>query len=160
MNSDQNSFQDRVARIQSRADEAAQNAPRLKKESIWRRLGYPLAFFGAFALGVIAVFITRYIQVQMVGVPGAGEFGVQEIIGVVMASAAGFVISLFLKDRQKEFATACTVGVMATTFSYHNLVWAYPGSFEVIYGEDWVEFVQKITEPSSLYLFGNSIVFS
>ncbi|CUK05741.1 hypothetical protein RUE5091_02759 [Ruegeria denitrificans] len=67
---------------------------------------------------------------------------------------------MFFKGKQKEFASACTLGVLLTTFTYHNAIWAYPDSFERIYGPDWVEFVQGITKPSSIYLFGNSIEFS
>lgn len=160
MSQEQKSFQDRIAGINQRVEQAAEKAPPPRTESIWQRLAYPGAFVGAFLLGVFAVFLTRYIQSQMMGVPEGGQPGIQDIIGVAMASMAGFVISLFLKDKQKEFASASTFGVLLTTFTYHNLVWKYPEAFERIYGPDWVEFVQGITEPSSLYMFGNVILLS
>ncbi len=157
MSSEQKSFQDRVSQLKQRAEEAAKNAPPPRTESFWQRLGYPASFVGAFFLGVFAVFLTRYIQSQMVGIPESGNVGFQEYIGMAFASGAAFVISLFLKDKQKEFASVSTVGVFLTTFTYHNLVWEYPDTFELIYGPDWVEFTQEQTEPSSLYMFGNVI---
>ncbi|MGI9370360.1 MAG: hypothetical protein ACR2O2_16135 [Ruegeria sp.] len=140
-----------------RAEEAANNRPPPRTESLWQRLSYPVSFVGVFFLGVFAVFLTRYIQSQLVGVPDSGEASFQEIIGLGCASAAASIISLFLKDRQKEFASVSTIGVFLTTFTYHNLVWEYPDAFEQVYGPDWVEFTQERTEPSSLFLFGNVI---
>ncbi len=157
MGTEQSSFQDRVERIKKNAQETASNTPPPKTESVWQRLGYPASFIGAFFLGVIAVFLTRFIQYHMVGVPGSGQLDAQEIINIGLASSAGFFVSFFLKDRQKEFASCVTAGVLFTTFTYHNLVWEYPEVFEQVYGEDWVEFIEKLTEPSSLYLFGNSV---
>ena len=154
MSTEQKSFQDRVARINQRAEEAASKAPPPRTDSIWKRLGYPASFLGAFLLGVLVVFLTRYIQLQMAGVPDPRQINTQDFVGIGLASMAGIVISLFLKDKQKEFASASTVGVLLTTFTFHNLVWKYPEFFERIYSEDWVEFIQKLTEPSSLYVFG------
>lgn len=160
MAAEQSSFQDRIERIEKKAKETARKSPPPRVESIWQRLGYPASFVGAFFLGVFAAFLIRYIQYHLVGVPGSGQLGVQEIIGIGLASCAGFFVSFFLKDRQKEFASCVTAGVLLTTFTYHNLVWEYPDVFERIYGKDWVEFVEKLTEPSSLYVFGNVIKLS
>ncbi|WP_170764850.1 hypothetical protein [Ruegeria lacuscaerulensis] len=157
MGTEQSSFQDRIERIRKNAEETSSKAPPPRTDSIWQRLGYPASFVGAFVLGVFAVFLTRYIQYHTVGVPEGGQLDAQEIINIGLASGAGFFVSFFLRDRQKEFASSVTMGVLVTTFTYHNLVWKYPDFFEVVYGEDWVEFVEKLTEPSSLYLFGNIV---
>ncbi|WP_170560926.1 hypothetical protein [Ruegeria atlantica] len=160
MSTEHKSFEDRIAQINKRTEETASQRPKPKTESVWKRLAYPGAFVGAFALGSVVVFLTRFIQFQMVGVPEAGNVNAQDFIGIAMASLAGMVISMFLRDKQKEFASASTVGVLLTTFTFHNLVWAYPVHFEQMYSEDWVEFMQKITEPSSLYVFGITIGLS
>jgi len=160
MSAEQSSFQDRIDRIKKNAEETASKAPRPRTESVWQRLGYPASFVGAFFLGAFTVFLTRYIQYHTMGVPEGGQLDTQEIISIILASSAGFFVSFFLKDRQKEFASSVTMGVLLTTFTYHNLVWKYPEVFEQVYGEDWVEFVEKLTEPSSLYLFGYVVKLS
>ncbi|RBW63448.1 hypothetical protein [Ruegeria sp. A3M17] len=160
MSTEQKSFEDRIAQINKRTKETASKNPKPKTDNVWKRLAYPAAFVGAFMLGSMVVFLTRFIQFQMVGVPEVGKVNTQDFIGIAMASLAGMVISMFLRDKQKEFASASTVGVLLTTFTFHNLVWAYPTHFEQMYSEDWVEFMQKITEPSSLYVFGITIGLS
>ncbi|WP_170788969.1 hypothetical protein [Ruegeria lacuscaerulensis] len=55
--------------------------------------------------------------------PDAGDTNFPGIIGIGVASMAGFFISLFLTDKQKEFASASTAGVMTTTLTFPNLVW-------------------------------------
>ena len=160
VSTEQKSFQDRVAQISERAEHAASIAPRPRTDSIWKRLAYPGAFVGAFFLGMIVVFLTRYIQFLTVGVPEPGNVNAQDFIGIVLASMAGIVISMFLRGKQKEFASASTCGVLFTTFTFHNLVWEYPSLFERIFNEDWVEFMQRITDPSSLYVFGMTIALN
>ncbi len=96
----------------------------------------------------------------MVGVPQPGQANVQDAIGLCLASLAGIVISTFLREWQKEIASASTLGVFLTTFTYHNLVWQFPEVFEQVYGPDWVEFIQDLTEPSSLFMFVNTIKLS
>lgn len=160
MQKEQKSFQDRVTSINQRAEVAASKAPPARTDSIWVRLSYPGSFIGAFFLGAIAVFLTRYFQSQLVSVPADGQPGAQDIVGIGLASMAGLFVSMLFKGKQKEFASACTLGVLLTTFTYHNAVWAYPEPFEQVYGQDWVEFVQSITKPSSIYFFGNTIELS
>ncbi|WP_170426599.1 hypothetical protein [Ruegeria arenilitoris] len=157
MNTEQKSFQDRVAQINQRAEQAASIAPGPRTETIWQRLAYPGAFIAAFTVGVTVVFLTRYIQFLSVGVPEPGQVNAQDFVGIVLASMAGIVISKFLREKQKEFAGACTAGVLFATFTFHNLVWKYPAQFERLFNEDWVEFMQRLTEPSSLYIFGLTI---
>ena len=152
-------FQSRVERINARAEEASKGTSRRSGDTIWHRLSYPISFIGAFLLGVGAVFLSRYIQFQMIGVPGDPKAGSQDLISIVLAMAAIFLISFLLNGRQKEFARTSALAMMATTFTFHNAVWAYPDSFEQVYGPDWVEMVKKQTEPSSIRLFSIVIAF-
>ena len=150
-------FQARLAKINDHAQDVAEKAPRQKKDSIWRRLAYPGAFIGAFLLGVMTVFLSRFVQYHMVGIPGEVGQGNQDIIGLVFAGMIVLTLSAVLKAKQKEFATASTVGVLIAVFTYHNLVWAAPDLFVIAYGLDWVEALMKQTEPSSLYIFGTTL---
>ncbi|NOD65262.1 MULTISPECIES: hypothetical protein [unclassified Ruegeria] len=159
MSTENNSFEDRVARIKQRSDEDARNAPRPRTESIWQRLAYPGAFLGAFLLGICAVFLTRYIQYQSVGIPVQRQVDTQDFVSLGLAGGACIMVMLFLKGKLREFAGALTVGALLTTVTFHNLVWKYPAFFEQTYGKDWVDFVKDTTEPSSLNLFGTIVPF-
>lgn len=154
-----NSFEDRVARIKQRSEENTSKSPPPDTESVWQRLGYPAAFLGAFSLGILAVFLSRFIQYQSVGIPVPGQVGTQDFVSLGLAGGACIMVMLFLKGKLREFAGALTVGALVTTFTFHNLVWQYPVFFERAYGEDWVEFVKDTTEPSSLNLFGTILPF-
>ncbi|WP_171236016.1 hypothetical protein [Ruegeria sp. HKCCA6837] len=154
MGTEHNSFEDRVARIRQRSDENAGNAPRPRAESFWRRLAYPGAFVGAFLLGIFAVFLTRYIQYQSVGIPVLRQVDTQDFVSLGLAGGACIMVMLFLKGKLREFASALAVGALLTTFTFHNLVWNYPVFFEQTCGEDSVDFVKDTTEPSSLNFFG------
>lgn len=159
MGTENNSFEDRVARIKQRSDANARNAPPPRTASIWQRLAYPGAFVGAFLLGICAVFLTRYIQYQSVGIPVQRQVDTQDFVSLGLAGGACIMVMLFLKGKLREFAGALTVGALLTTFTFHNLVWKYPTFFEQTYGEDWVDFVKDTTEPSSLNLFGTIVPF-
>ncbi len=159
MDTKSNSFEDRVARIKKRSEENTRKSSLPRTESIWQRLGYPAAFLGAFLLGVFTVFLSRLIQYQSVGIPVPGKVGTQDFVSLGLAGGACIMVMLFLKGKLREFAGALTVGALVTTFSFHNFVWKYPVFFELVYGEDWVEFVKDTTEPSSLNLFGTILPF-
>lgn len=148
-------FQLRVDRIRAKAEEAAKARPRRRTDSIWRRLGYPAAFIGAFGLGIFMVFLSRYIQYVMAGVPS--QSGAQDIGSLLIACLAVFLLSKALKIRQKEIAASCTLSMFLTIMMYHNLVWEYPETFERVYGPEWVSYVQDQTVPSSIIFFGNVI---
>ncbi|CUK05747.1 hypothetical protein RUE5091_02760 [Ruegeria denitrificans] len=75
MHKEQKSFQDRITSINHRAEVAASKATPPRTDSIWKRLSYPGSFIVAFILGVLAVFLTRYFQSQLVNVPGTGQPG-------------------------------------------------------------------------------------
>lgn len=159
MQDDQNTFQDRVARINARAEETKSKKPAKRGDGFLRRLAYPLGFVAAFALGIFAVFLSRYVQLQLVGLPGEAKGSAGDIVAFAIAFGSVFLISFLVKGNQKEFASASAFAMLLTTFTFHNAVWAYPDTFETVYGPDWVEFIQRITEPNSLQVFHMSIAF-
>ena len=153
MEEQKSDFQDRVARINAKVQESSKQKPKTQGDSLLRRLAYPAGFIGAFAVGVGALFLSRYVQYRLVGLPGQAQGNAQDFIGFGIAFGAVFLISFLLKGNGKEFASASALGMMFTTFTFHNAVWANPDWFENVYGPDWVEFIQKHTEPKSIQLF-------
>lgn len=159
MEEQKSNFQDRLARINAKAQDTSEQNPKKTGESLWARLAYPLGFVGAFALGIGAVFVSRFVQYRLVGLPGQGQGGAPDLIGFAIAFGAVFLISFLVKGGGKEFASASAFAMLMTTFTFHNAVWAYPDVFETMYGPDWVDFIQDITEPKSIQLFTMSIEF-
>lgn len=158
MEEQKSGFQARVERINARAEETSKRRPqRVRGPSLLRRLAYPMGLVGAFLLGIGAIFLSRYVQLQMVGIPGDTKGNTQDIVGLALAGGAVFLISNMLKGGQKEFASASTLAMLLTTFTYHNAVWAYPETFEQVYGRDWVKAVQDKTPASSIRFFNNVI---
>ncbi len=150
-------FQTRLAKIDAHTQDMAAKTPKRKKDGILRRLSYPGAFVGAFFLGALTVFVSRYAQYHLVGIPGAAGQGNQDIISLVFAGMIILTMSAILKAKAKEVATASTVGVLIGVFTYHNLVWEFPDFFAAVYGQDWVDALMKLTEPSSLFIFGTTL---
>ena len=150
-------FQSRLAKIDVQAQKQAAKAPKRKKDSFLRRLAYPGAFVGAFFLGGLTVFVSRYAQYHLVGIPGAAGQGNQDIISLIFAGMIILTMSVILKAKAKEVATASTIGVLIGVFIYHNLVWEFPDFFATVYGPDWVDALMKQTEPSSLFVFGTTL---
>jgi hypothetical protein len=105
------------------------------------------------------VFLSRFVQYRLVGLPGQAQGSSQDIIGFAIAFGAVFLISFLVKGNGKEFASASAFAMLMTTFTFHNAVWAYPDLFENVYGPDWVEFIQDNTEPKSIQLFTVAIEF-
>ncbi len=98
MSSEQKSFQDRVSQLKQRAEEAAKNAPPPRTESFWQRLGYPASFVGAFFLGVFAVFLTRYIQIQMVGMASGFDATRASLFGTCFQCGEGVIFYISSMD--------------------------------------------------------------
>lgn len=157
MEEQKSEFQARVERINARVQEHSSQKPKVRGDSLLRRLMYPLGFIAAFALGIGAVFLSRFVQYRLVGLPGQAQGSASDIIGFVIAGGAVFLISFLVKGNGKEFASVSAVAMLMTTFTFHNAVWAYPGWFENVYGPEWVDFIQDITEPSSIQLFTMAI---
>ncbi len=156
MNEEQKyAFQARVERLSTKGKERVEARSKMRKKSVvWERLAYPLSIVGALALGYFTAFLSRYVMYHMVGVPKPGSV---DIASLVFAAAIVLTMSAILKSKQKECATASTIGLLLAVFTLHNFVWEYPDVFGQIYGPDWVKAVQQQTEPSSLFVFGRVI---
>lgn len=136
-------------------------ATRAVDDTFLGRLWYPLSYVAAFGLGYTMVLLMRYVRWNGLGMQGniAVQADLTIFLDVVMASAAGFVISFFVKMKTKEHAAAQTFGVFGALVSAHNLVWWFPGLFAALYTSEWVEATLRMTVANSFHFRGFTFVF-
>ncbi|WP_120501458.1 hypothetical protein [Roseovarius sp. EL26] len=156
MNEEQKqAFQDRVARLSDKGKAQVEARSKTRKKGVLlERLAFPISIIGSLALGYSTAFVSRYVMYHMVGVPKPGSV---DIASLIFAAAIVLTMSAILKSKQKECATASTIGLLLAVFTLHNFVWEYPDLFAQVYGPDWVKAVQQQTEPYSLFVFGRVI---
>ncbi len=143
-------FAERIARIEaSRA-----RAPKRPVQRD-RRLGYALSLVGAVGVGMLVVVIARYARFHLTGVtPGSTALHSSNIaVDMSLAFLAGFILQQIFNFRRPEHVAAKTFGMFAMAFSMHMLVHRFPALFALIFSEDWVHQVIRLTDPSHLALF-------
>ncbi len=148
----------RAADFQARASalaEAKQAAnPRSRsrlRPSLWQNMQYPASIVAAFALGLFAVFLSRYIRYHLQGGSLSGED--TDLIMMIdggLAAGAGFAIRQIFRFKAKVFITAHTFGVGAMILSMHNFVHYAPETFATLLSPDWVRQVVTDTPPNSI----------
>jgi len=127
----------------------------------WRQnIRYPAAIVGAFVVGMISVFVARYVRFHL-GMGGlAGEDAdTMMLIDAAMGIGAGFVLRMIFHFEAKVFQTAQAAGVVAMIAVMHNFVHWAPGVFDVIFAPDWTREVITTTEPNSILFRGVTFTF-
>lgn len=121
------------------------------RPSLWQNAKYPASIVTAFALGLIAVFLSRYIRYHLQGGSLAGEdTDLTMMIDGGLAAAAGFAIRQMFRFEAKVFLTAHTFGVGAMIVAMHNFVHYAPDTFTRLFSPDWVQQVVSETPPNSI----------
>ena len=154
------SFHDRLNRVaEARAPiEAAK--PYVPPVPDWKEnIRYPAALVGAALLGMLAVFIARYVRFHVMGGTLAGDDpDITMMIDGGIGAACSFLIFSMLRFSGPEFKAAQTFGIAAMIMIMHNFVHAAPGAFNLLFSEEWTEDVTSFTEPNSILFRGVSFV--
>ncbi len=155
-----NAFQDRLNRVaEARAPiEAAK--PEVSVIPDWKEnFRYPGAIVGSALVGMLAVFVARYVRFQLLGGSLAGDDAdITMIIDAGIGGACGFLLFAMLRFEGKEFKAAQTFGIFAMIMVMHNFVHYMPGVFNAVFSEEWTEEVIAYTEPNSILFRGVSFV--
>lgn len=165
--SQQQAFQERLARM-GHAQQVAPVAepvaetprPKTTKQrpiNDWREnIKYPLSFVGAFFIGVISVFVARFVRFTTSGGGLTGEEAdLLLMMDGAMALAIGFALRMaFGIEGNKELVAAKTAGITAMAAIMHNAVHAWPAVWAAMFSPEWVDEVVMFTEPSTILLGG------
>lgn len=166
-------FEARIARLNARRQPSdpvaagpspAAMAPRPAqpvKLNDWREnIRTPATIVGAFALGLIAVFVARYLRFHLGAGGLAGETAnVLMLLDAALALGAGLALKLLFRLDGKDFLTALAAGVLVMVCTMHNLVHWAPSAFSRVFSPNWTAMVVDTTEPNSILLGGKSFVF-
>lgn len=144
------SFAERIARIEAR--KATTPKRPVHRE---RRLGYALSLVGAVAVGMLVVVAARYARYHLTGVtPGSTTLhGSNIAVDMALAFLAGIVLHQIFNFRRPEHVAAKSFGMFVMAFTMHMAVHRFPVLFAMIFSEDWVHQVIRLTDPSHLALF-------
>jgi len=113
---------------------------------------------GSLILGALCLMAARYLRWTELGLSdGSSEADVLLMIDAGIAGIAVFVLGGLLRHKTARHMAAQAVGIGIMLVTMHNLIWAFPDEFAGIYSRDYVNQVQAITEPQSLYLRGETI---
>lgn len=125
--------------------------------SLKENIGYPISIIWAFAIGLLAVLITRYVRNALAGGTLTGEDAdIMMAIDGGLALAVGFVLTQMFRVKGKAQETAKTAGIVVMIGMMHNMVHAWPGAFELTFSPEWVTDVVETTEPKSFLFRGIS----
>ncbi len=170
--SQKQAFQERLARLGHAPDRPAAvmqaaPAPRQRpsepvKLNDWREnIKYPLSFVGAFLIGMVSVFIARFVRFHTTGGGLTDELGGELflILDGAMALAIGFALRMAFNIHGKEHVMAKTAGILALGTTMHNLVHMQPELWAAMFSPEWVEEVTYFTDPNTIIFRGYSFEF-
>lgn len=172
MKSQLGSFKDRISRIQKpsnqsyRDPETGMMIPKRMSKKIIKagatgpRKASRIEVMMSVMIGVFCVMGARYVRFQLAHIPDAGTAA--ETITVMdlgIAAVLAFILGAMLKHATLRHMVAQTAGIAVMIVAMHNLVWLFPSEFAQVYSQDYVEQVQALTSPQSLYLNGATLAF-
>ena len=163
----QQSFEHRVSKLSKVHLERTETrrAQRLSEQGpvpFWvKNLGYPASVVGVCILGVLSVLISRF---AMFSVQSGSDYMVKSLTDtlteIVLSLVIVFSISAALNMSSQAHRIAKGVGVFLALTLMHNLVHAYPETWERAFSPAWVKGVTQSTEPRSINLIVSSLSFT
>lgn len=155
--SDKN-FQDRIARIEHNKPKIERRKSlRTKAREKGRNALYPLSFVGAFLLGMIIVFIVRFVRFQMSS-PEAYT-GDVFVLDALFAGMGVWVFAMMFKLKDPLLKSAQGFGTTAMLVLMHNLAFWAPQSMALLFSPHWVEAQVEWAEPNSIRVMDHYIPF-
>lgn len=155
-------FHDRLNRVAERRAPIEAEKPVIDVLPDWREnASGPAGIAAAIVTGIVAVVIVRLIRFHFTGVALVSE---SPDLTLAVETAAALFLSFALfslmpwKGIQYRFLQFAGIALMA--LSMHNMVHSAPGLFRLAFSPDWTDRVLAETEPSSMYLRGQSMPFA
>ncbi len=154
------SFQERLNRVAEARAPLEANKVDVSPLPDWKQnIKYPAALVGAALLGMVAVFVARYVRFHMMGGSLAGDDpDITMMIDAGIGAACSFVLFAMLRFKGAEFKAAQSFGIAAMIVVMHNAVHAAPKLFDLVFSPEWTEEVIASTEPNSILFRGVSFV--
>ncbi|WP_298292344.1 hypothetical protein [uncultured Litoreibacter sp.] len=121
---------------------------------------YPLSIVGAFLLGILAVFFSRFARIHLLGTADPDtDIMLAFAADGAMALAIGFMFKQAFRMKGAEWISAQTMGVTVMVASMHNLIHLQPKLFSQIFTPDYVDAILSYTEFRTLMAAGYVLPF-
>ncbi len=121
---------------------------------------YPLSIAGAFLLGIMAVFFSRFSRIHLLGTADPEtDIMLALVADGAMALAIGFMFKQAFKMEGAEWISAQTMGVTVMVASMHNLFHIDPVLMSLIFTPEYVDSVLSYTEFRTLMAGGYLVPF-
>lgn len=155
------SFQDRLNRVAVRRAPVEESRPEIEVLPDWKaNVSGPVGLFAAIFVGIVAVLAVRIVRFHLTGAAMVGgNADMTLLIETGAALALSFGIFLLLPYRGYKYKLLQFAGVALMISTMHNFVHSAPGLFSLAFSPEWTAQVTEATEPSTLYLRGESIPF-
>lgn len=109
-------------------------------------------------LGVACVMAARYLRFHIVGIEDLqANAQVLMAIDIGIAAILAFVVGAVIKHTKLPHMAFQVAGIGMMLVSMHNLVWLLPEETALIYSDAYVQQVQSLTTPQSIYFNGATI---
>ncbi len=155
-------FQDRLNRVAERRAPHEAERPEIEVLPDWKENARgPAGIAVAILVGILAVVTVRIARFHVMGVALVSD-SPDMTLAIEMAASLllSFMIFMLLpwKGIQYRFLQFAGVALMALTM--HNMVHTSPGLFRLVFSPEWTDRVIAATEPSSMYVRGQSVPFA
>ena len=109
-------------------------------------------------MGAAALVAARWVRWEYLAIEEtASTADTLMMIDFGMAAMAVFLIGGVIGQKTFKHMLALTAGIAFALMTMHNLVWWMPDEMATVFGQGYVDQVRSLTEPSSIYLRGESI---
>lgn len=112
----------------------------------------------ALIVGVACLAVARYGRFNLAGIVEDGTSShIVMLMDFGLAAVIAFIIGGLIKQKSMRHMIAQTTGIAVMAVAMHNLVWMYPAEFAQVYSQAYVDEVQGITIPNSIFIGGETI---
>lgn len=156
------SFQSRLNRVAEKRAPLEAAKPQVDVLPDWKQnVKYPAALVGSALVGMLAVFVARYVRFHLMGGSLAGEDAdITMMIDGAIGAACSFLLFTALRFHGAEYKAAQTFGIFTMIVIMHNFVHAAPKTFSFIFSQEWTDEVIASTEPRSILFRGATFLLS
>ena len=172
-------FQNRINRVQELRAPIEAARPRVDVLPDWREnVRYPATLVGMALLGMLAVFIARFVRFHLIGGTLSGDApditmlidaGLAALAGLMILAAVGLTARQLSRGQghgvfslktlgENSVKAALVVGIAIMIGTMQNMVHSMPSVFNLVFSEEWTEDVVTYSEPGSIYFRGNYYV--
>ena len=117
-----------------------------------------MQLFCSLLLGIFCVVAARYLRFHIVGIEDLqANAQVLMAMDIGIAAILAFVVGAVLRHTKGSHMLFQVAGIAVMLVGMHNLVWLMPEEAALLFSDNYVQQVQALTTPQSIYFNGETI---